>query len=188
MNRTRWIVVAVVVVLIAAAGVFLFVVAPAGSSTAGDAAIAHVKENADPGTAKVLAQQQWGDGSLVLVGYDRRGARRLGLSFADEGIRGWRIASYTEKQVEPDDVVVGSLLVAHSGGGKGQPAWSAAVGELVDTRIDRIQVKWSTGQPGLAPATGKAYLVVSRGSANANEVVYLAKDGTEIARVPVSAS
>ena len=185
MTRNR-ILIAIAALVIVAGAVFFLVIAPAGTGSASTAALARVKPKADAGSAKVLAEQDWGGGRFVLVGYDHSGTRRLGLAFSAKGMRGWRVSAYTEKTVEADDVVVGSLLVASSNGGSGQPAWSAAVGELVDTRIDKIQVKWANGTEGLGPRTDKAYLVVSKGRTTANEVDYLANDGTEIAKVPVS--
>jgi hypothetical protein len=174
-----------VVVVIAVA--FLFVVAPSGGETATDGTLDHVAGKADTGTAEVLARQDWGDGELVLVGYDRRGVRRLGIAFAAKQLRGWRVQSYTEEAIEPDDVVVGSLLVASSPGGEGQPAWSAAVGELLDKRIDRVEIRWTNGEKSYGSRNGDAYLVVERGETKALEARYLDDEGTEIATVPVSA-
>jgi hypothetical protein len=174
-----------VIFLALLAGVFL-VVAPAGSGSAQGAALHHVRDRADRGTATVLASRAWGDGRLVLVGYQMRGVRRLGLAFAAKQIRGWRVSSYTEKAVEPDDVVVGSLLVAMSGGGKGQPPWSAAVGELIDSRIARVQIHWASGATSTAPRTDDAYIVVERDITEALEARYLSRSGSEIARVPVA--
>jgi hypothetical protein len=185
-RRTLLTVGSVVASLAALAAVLLFIVAPSGGATADRAALDHVGGRADRGSAKVLARQDHGDGELVLVGYDRRGVRRLGLAFAAKQLRGWRVQSYTEEPVEPDDVVVGSLLVATSRGGSGQPAWSAAVGELLDRRIDRVQIKWANGDKSIAARTGDAYLVVERGTTRAVEARFLDKDGTEIANVPVS--
>jgi hypothetical protein len=176
---------AAIAVLVAAAVVFLFVIAPAGSDTAQAATLDYVSDRADDGTAKVLTQQDWGDGQLVLVAYDRRGVRRLGLTFAAEQMRGWRVRSYTEESVEPDDVVVGSLLIASSEGGDGQPAWSAAVGELTDSRIDRVEIQWGNGDKSLGPRVDAAYLVVQRGSTTAKQARYLTEGGAEIAAVPI---
>src|SRR5688572_1617049 len=123
-----------VVAIAALAALYLFVIAPGGEDSAQAATLEHVSDRADGGSAKVLTQHDWGEGQLVLVGYDRRGVRRLGIAFAAEGFRGWKVTSYTEETVEPDDVKVGSLLVASSDGGAGQPPWTAAVGELLDSR------------------------------------------------------
>ena len=175
-----------VTALVAAALVFLFIVAPSGGSSPTDAALDHVGGRADRGSAKVLARRDHGEGELVLVGYDRQGVRRLGLAFASKQLRGWRVQSYTEEPVEPDDVVVGSLLVASSQGGAGQPAWSAAVGELLDRRIDRVQITWANGTKSMSDRTGDAYLVVEQERTRAVEARYLDDKGTEIAKVPVS--
>lgn len=175
-----------VTVVAVAALIFLFLIAPSGGSSASDAAIDHVRTRADRGTVQVLARRDHGDGELVLVGYDRQGVRRLGLAFTSKQLRGWRIQSYTEEPVEPDDVVVGSLLVASSPGGAGQPAWSAAVGELLDRRIDRVQITWANGTKTVGERTGNAYLVVEGARTRAVEARYLDEDGTEIAKVPVS--
>lgn len=173
-------------VVVALALVFLFIVAPSGGSSATDAALDYVGGRADRGSATVLARRDHGSGELVLVGYDHRGVRRLGLAFTSKQLRGWRIQSYTEEPVEPDDVVVGSLLVASSPGGSGQPAWSAAVGELLDKRIDRVQITWSNGTRSIGARTGDAYLVVEGARTRAVEARFLDDDGTEIAKVPVS--
>lgn len=173
-------------VVIASVLVLLLVVAPAGANSASDAALEHVGGRSDRDSAHVLANQDWGDGQLVLVGYDRRGVRRLGLAFASEALRGWRIDSYTEEPVEPDDVVVGSLLVASSSGGSGQPAWSAAVGELLDKRVDRVEIEWRDGDETIAPRTGDAFLVVRSGQTRARKARFLSDAGAEIATVPIS--
>jgi hypothetical protein len=175
-----------VTLVVAAALVFLFIVAPSGGSSATQAALDRVAGKADRGSAKVLAQRDHGDGELVLVGYDRGGVRRLGLAFTSKQLRGWRVQSYTEEPVEPDDVVVGSLLVASSPGGSGQPPWSAAVGELLDRRIDRVQVTWANGTRSIGARTGDAYLVVEDAKTRAVEARYLDDKGAEIAKVPVS--
>ena len=174
----------VAVLVLVGAGV-LFVALPPGADSASAAAVEHVEERSDRGSAKVLTQQDWGEGQLVLVAYERRGVKRLALAFASDELRGWRVTSYTEETAEPDDVVVGSLLIASSDGGDGQPAWSAAVGQLIDDRIDRVEIKWASGESSLAPRVSDAYLVVQKGKTTAREARYLAKDGAEIAKVPV---
>jgi hypothetical protein len=143
------------------AAVALFVVFPAGSGSAEAAAISHVEGRGDAATAKLLTQRDWGEGQLVLVSYEKNGVKRLGLAFAAEKFRGWQVDAYTEETVEPDDVVVGSLLIASSEGGSGQPPWSAAVGELIDDRVDRVEVKWAAApEPAFGPRVNDAYLVV----------------------------
>ena len=175
----------IVAVLALAGAVVAFVVIPPGEASTQAATLEHVDDRSDAGTAKILTQQDWGEGQLVLVAYERRGAKRLGLAFAAEQLRGWRVTSYTEESVEPDDVVVGSLLVASSAGGQGQPPWSAAVGQLIDDRIDRVEIRWASGESSFAPRVSDAYLVVQEGTTTALEARYLAKDGAEVARVPV---
>lgn len=177
-----------IVAFAAIAIVVLTVVAPSGAGSASDAALAHVSGRGDAGTGQVLTQQDWGDGQLVLVSYERQGAKRLGLAFASKQLRGWRVGAYTEESVEPDDVVVGSLLIASSDGGGGQPAWSAAVGELIDSRIDRVEIKWATGETTMAPRVNDSFLVVEEGTTNALEARFLADDGSEIAKVPVGSA
>jgi hypothetical protein len=184
-RRTLLIAATVVAVLVIVGAAGLFVVLPPGAESAPAAAVEHVDERADAGSSKVLTQQDWGEGQLVLVGYERRGVKRLGLAFASDELRGWRVTSYTEETAEPDDVVVGSLLVASSQGGDGQPAWSAAVGQLIDDRIDRVEIKWASGDSSFAPRVSDAYLVVQKGTTTALEARYLSKEGAEIAKVPV---
>jgi len=187
MSRRLLLIIGASVAAVAAlAAVYVFVIAPGGEDSAQAAALEHVADRADGQSAKVLTQHDWGDGQLILLGYDRRGVRRLGIAFAAKSFRGWKVSSYTEETVEPDDVKVGSLLIASSDGGGGQPPWTAAVGELLDSRIDRVDVKWSTGDNNIGPRVGEAYMVVERGNTTAEEVRYLADNGEEIARVPVS--
>jgi len=174
--------------IIALALLALFVFFPAGDATA-DAVVLHrVAKTADAGTATILLKQDWGKGQLVVVGYNRQAERKLGLAFVAHGTRGWRLGSYTEETTDKTDVVVGSLLVASSEGGAGQPAWAAAVGELSDTRIARVEVTWSNGQSSVGTRVNNAYLVTEPGTTAARSARYLAKDGTEIAKVPISSS
>jgi hypothetical protein len=186
MRRTIVIALGVLAAAVLVVGVFT-VVAPSGSSSALTAAVAHVRERADRGSAHALVARSWGGGQLVLVGYDRRGARRLGIAFASKQLRGWRVNSYTEESVEPDDVVVGSLIVASSHGGEGQPSWSAAAGELIDSRVARVEVHWASGSRTNGERFDDAYLVVEGGDTNAVAARYLTKDGAEVATVPISA-
>ncbi|MEX0873814.1 MAG: hypothetical protein WD646_12110 [Actinomycetota bacterium] len=173
--------------LVAIALVLLFVVFPSGSSSVDAAMLDRVSERADESSAKVLAQQDWGDGRLVVAGYDRRGERRLAIAFVQDALRGWRVRGYTEELVELHDVVVGSLVIATSEGGSSQPAWSVAVGELEDPRIQRIEVRWASGDTSTASRSGDAYLSAEEGETEATVIRYLAEDGTEIARVPIEA-
>lgn len=183
-----------VVVLVAGTAIIvlalvgLFVVFPSGATSADAVVLDRVSKSADPGTAKVLLKRDWGSGQLVLLGYNRRADRRLGLAFVTHGPRGWRLGSYTEETVDKSDVVVGSLLLASSEGGAGQPAWSAAVGELADTRIQQVEVTWSNGDKTIGTRVGSAYLVTEKGTTSAKSARYIAKDGTEIATVPIKTS
>ena len=170
-------------ILVVVAVVLLFVVFPSGQSTAVAAATSKVK--ADAGTVRVLVTQKWGDGEFVLARFDSSGKRMLRLVFATKGARGWRAAGSTQQRADITDVAVGSLLVARSKGGKGQPAWSIAAGELGDPRIRSVQVRWSSGQTTTRARQNDSYLIVERGTMGASSVRYASKDGTEIATVPV---
>ena len=172
-------------ILVAGAAAALFIVFPAGADTAEGAVLDHIDERADANSARVLADREWGEGRLVLAGYARSGERRLGVAFATEGRRGWHVGAYTDRLVQPTDVVIGSLVVARSEGGKGQPAWSAAAGELGDPRIEKVEIRWASGDTSSADRTNDAYLVVQRGSTTALDARYVTDDGTEIAKVPI---
>jgi hypothetical protein len=172
-------------VLIFIAAVLLFVVFPAGQSTAVAAATTKLGSLADAGTVRVRITQKWGNGELVLIRFDEKGVRMLRLVYATHGARGWRAAGTTEQRADITDVAVGSLLVARSPGGKGQPPWSVAAGELGDPRIRGIQVRWSSGATTTGPRQNDSYLVVKQGTLNVASVRYVSKDGTEIATVPV---
>lgn len=171
--------------LAAAAVVLLFVVFPAGADTPEAAMVEQVEEKADGGTAKVLIEEPWGDGELVVARYEADGERRLALAFVIEKGRGWTVSSYTEQHAETDDIAVGSLLVARSPGGAGQPEWTAAVGELSDSRIASIEIKWKNGDKEAKDRRNDAYLVVREGSTEPETARFLTEDGTEIAQVPV---
>jgi hypothetical protein len=171
------------IVLIVVVGVLVLVAFPSGKSTPVEAATSGVK--ADTGTVRVLVTRTWGDGELVLVRFDRSGKRVLRLVYAAKGARGWRAAGATNQRADITDVAVGSLLVARSNGGKGQPPWSVAAGELGDPRIASVQVRWSTSQTTTGARQNDSYLVVERGSMGVSSVRYVAKDGTEVATVPV---
>jgi hypothetical protein len=177
--------IAVAVVAVAAAAAVLFVLFPSGSDTAVDAALAEVRSREEATDAAVLAERPWGDGTLVLVGFGSRADRKLALVFAVERSRGYRAASYTAERADTSDVKVGSLLLATSEGGSGQPAWSAAYGELADERIVKVEIRWRDEQKTSAERQGGAYLVVREAQVEASEARYLDKDGTEIAAVPV---
>lgn len=164
----------------------VLVVHPAGARDAGTAALQAASDDAEPGSAEVLAEQPWGDGVLVLVGFTGPdGARHLGLAFVIDHGRGFRLGTWTSNRAELSDVRVGSLLLASSEGGKGQPPWTAAYGELGEDRITTVLVRWRAGDTTRTHRVGDAYLVVREGKAMAEIVRYLGKDDTEIAKVPV---
>lgn len=187
MSRARRLAIwtAVVVIALVAVGAVLFVLFPAGQDTAVDAALAEVRSREGARDAAVLAERAWGEGTLVLVGSGGRTDRRLALVFAIERSRGYRAASYTSERADTSDVKVGSLLLATSAGGSGQPAWSAAYGELADDRITRTEIVWRDDGKTSADREGLAYLVVREGEVEAATARYLDEDGTEIAAVPV---
>jgi hypothetical protein len=164
----------------------LVVVFPAGANTPAGAVLDKVKPPADKGSARVLAEQKWGGGGFVLVRFTRHGRRFLRLAFVSHATRGWRAAGYAEKRAELDDVVVGSLMVSSSGGSKGQPAWSAVAGELGDSRIARVEVKWSSGAALATQRRNDAYLVIEPGVVRPLSARYTTREGVEIATVPVS--
>jgi hypothetical protein len=171
-------------ILILVAALLVFVVFPSGQSTPVAAATTNIK--ADAGTVRVLVTRPWGTGELVLVRFDKAGKRMLRLVFASKGVRGWRSAGTTEQRADITDVEVGSLLAARSKGGKGQPPWSVAAGELGDPRIKSVQVRWSSGQTTTGARRNDSYLIVERGTMGVSSVRYTSKDGAEIATVPVS--
>lgn len=184
LKRFWWVGAIVVVVVLAAAITAFFVVFPAGADDPETALLTHI-EHMTKDDATMLVRQPWGEGELLLVRYVAQGERRLGLGFAIERMRGWRVAAYTEQIATTDDVGVGSLLIASHEGGDGQPAWSTVVGELSDQRVSRVEVTWADGATSTVDATSHAYIAVTPGVTEALEAVYLAEDGTEIARVPV---
>lgn len=177
-----------VAALIAAAVVLAFVVFPSGADTPLRAATSDLQSKADQDTVRILVTQRWGEGEMVLARFDRRGRRMLRLAFASKGTRGWRRAGATEKRADLTDVAVGSMLVARSAGGKGQPEWSAAAGELGDRRIQRIEIRWTTGKVTTGVRRNDSYLIVEGGSLAVASVRFLTANGTEIATVPVGRS
>lgn len=184
-RRTLFLIGGTAAALLAAAAVWFFVISPSGGASPQEAVVGHVADRSDAGTGEVLTQQDWGDGQLVLVGYESRGVERLGLAFVSESLFGWRVGAYTEETVEPDDVGVGSMLIASSEGGSGQPAWTAAVGKLTDPRVERVEVTWASSDTSIGPRTNDSYLVVQPGATTATEARFLAEGGTEIARFPI---
>jgi hypothetical protein len=189
MRRRRAVVgAAVALAIVAAAVLYLFVVSPAGAGSAQEAVTKRIGDRADRNSTRVLVKRDWGDGQLVLAGFSRRAERRLALAFAIERGRGWHVVAYTERTAMVSDVVVGSLLVASSSGGSGQPAWSAAVGELNDPRVKTVEVSWMSDGTSSAERTNDSYLVVHRGRVSPRAARYLDGERTEIASVPIDTS
>lgn len=170
----------------AAAALLLFVFAPAGVATPEAAMRAHIVD-ADANSTRLLVGRTWGKGEIIVAAFSTRGERRLAVAFVSKSWRGWRVAAYTNQQALISDVVVGSLLVASSEGGKGQPPWSVAVGEVGDPRVASVEVFWGPGDITSGPRTNDAYLVVHRGTSQAQFVRYLDSHRVELARVPVPA-
>lgn len=183
--RRWWWVAAGVAALGGLAAILLLVVFPAGALTPEEAIREEIADRAENGTVRVLIEEPWGDGELALVRYAFEGQRRLGLGFVLDGLRGWRLTSYTEEDTSLSDVAVGSLLVASSPGSDGQPPWSAATGELRDARIAEVEIEWAGGESTSVERRNDAYLVVREGDATPIRARYLAPDGTEIAVVPI---
>ncbi len=187
-RRLLWIIGAGILPLLAVVLVVVFVVLPGGAESPNEAILERVNENADPGTPKVLVGREWGEGRLVVASFENGDDHRLALGFVIERGRGWRLAAYTEETVDRKDVVVGSLLVASSEGGAGQPPWSAAAGELRGTNIARVEIRWASGATSSATVRDNAYLVIQEGTTTPLEARYLTGDGTEIAKVPIEGS
>lgn len=158
--------------------------APAGLPSAEDVVL-NATANDAMSEPEVLVDRDWGDGRLLVVGFEGTdGRRHLAVTFAIDHGRGWRLGGYTEQQAQGDDVRVGSLLVATSEGGEGQPPWTAAYGELSDDRITRVEIVWD-GETTAATLVDRAYLSVREGRDPPATVRYRSDDGEEIAEVPV---
>ncbi len=186
-RKQVWIIGGGVLVAAAIALAVILLFLPGGASSPSAAILERIGDNG-AGEAKVLVDREWGEGRFVLASYGGSGEHRLALAFAIEQGGGWRLAAYTEETVSAKDVVVASLLVASSEGGAGQPPWSAAAGEISDDRIVRVEVHWASGSVTSAPRTKGGYLVLDEGTTTPLEARYLAKDGTEIAKVPIEGS
>ncbi len=185
-RRVMFLVGGTAIVIIAVALLALFVVFPSGASSADAVVLERVGQITGASSPAVLAKQDWGKGQLVLAGYTRNSQRRLAFAFVTHNPRGWRLGSYTDESADRTDIVIGSLLVASSEGGSGQPAWSAAVGELTDPRIARVEVTWSNAETTVGSVVNRAYIVTTPGTTAAKQARFLAKDGTEIAKVPIN--
>lgn len=176
---------AVLVLVLAAIGVL--VLRPSGADEAVAAAFARVADEDEEAEPELLLEREWGEGRFVLLGYDAD-ERTLGLAFAIDRGRGWRIAGWTSQPSDLEDVSVGSMLIASSSGGDGQPPWVAVFGELGDDRIVRVEVEWSEGEPTAADREGDAYFVVRPDGVEPTFVRYLDADDEEVAKVSAQAA
>lgn len=171
-------------VALGAGGVILG--APAGLPDPEAVAVNAAADDARPGSAEILLGEDWGDGRLLALRFEGSDDdRRLGIAFAIDHGRGWRLGGYTQQRAELSDVGVGSLLVATSDGGEGQPPWTAAFGELSDDRVARVEVAWTGGTTTTATLRGRAYLALRPDETTVDTVRYLAEDSSVIATVPV---
>lgn len=168
--------------------VVVFVAIPGGAPSANQAILERLEERGDPDTPRVLVNHGWGEGRLILGAYRRGEDLRLALGFVIERGRGWQLAGYTEETVTSRDVGVGSLLVASSEGGDGQPPWSVAAGHLVDQRVQEVEISWASGDVSSSSRKNNAYLVIQEGTTVPLEARYLSGDGVEIAKVPIEGS
>lgn len=183
-----WIIGAGVLPILVVTLVVVLLVLPTGAASAKDAILERVQEKADPSSAKVLISRRWGDGRLVLASYESGKDHKLALGFTIKQARGWRVAAYTDETVEKTDVVVGSLLIASSEGGAGQPPWSAAAGELRGHGIAQVEVRWASGDVTSGTRRNDAYLVVQEGTTTPLEARYLGEEGAEVAKIPIEGS
>jgi hypothetical protein len=184
-RRLWWIVGAAVVVLAAVSFLTAIVFLASGASSADAAMLDRVGERADVGHPKVHLSRKWGEGRFVVASYSSVEGRRLALGFVLEQRRGWRVIAYTEEAARDKDVGVGSLLVASSDGGTGQPPWSAAAGVISDNDVIKVEIRWASGEVTSAIRHNGAYLVLERGTTTPLEARFLAKDGSEVAKVPI---
>ncbi len=179
---------AVAAALIGLAAALVAVVQPPGKSTPALAVMADLEDRVAADSARIVADQVWGEGRLLLVSFDDAAERRfLSLAFAIDMGRGWRVAGSRTNEVDLTDVAVGALLVGSSVGGPGQPPWSAVYGKVGDDRIVAVEVEWEDGERTGMEITGEAaYLLVREGSHRAVNVRYSDQEGAEIALVPVT--
>lgn len=184
-RKLVWIIGGGVLAVAAIVAVIVLVIAPGGAASPSAAILERISDDPGGDAPKVLVDREWGEGRFVLASYGGSDEHRLALGFAVEQAGGWRLAAYTEETVKSTDVVVASLLVASSEGGTGQPPWSAAAGEISDDRVVRVEIRWASGAVTSAPRTNGAYLVLDEGTTTPLEARYLAKNGTEIAKVPI---
>lgn len=189
--RRTWPVAAAVV--LTGVAVFVLIGKPAGRNTPELAALAAVQDEARPGTFEVILTRAWGQGRFVMLSFDTAQGGHLALVFTIDQGRGWRAARLSAQRAETSDVKghagdVGSLLVADSVGGKGQPAWSAVFGRLADDRVTRVDVRWRGGEITGADRTSGAYLVLRQGRIDPELVRFASADGETIAEVDVDPS
>jgi hypothetical protein len=184
-----WALGAGVVLLTAAVLLLLYVLRPAGAESANAALLERIADRPEATSARVLLTRGWGEGRFVLGAYDAGDGRRLALGFALEQRRGWELVAYTEQTVTTNDIRgIGSLLVASSDGGPGQPAWSAAAGQLADRSVMRVEIRWASGEATSATRVNDAFLVLEEGTTTPLEARYLTGEGAERARVPIEGS
>lgn len=177
---------AVLALLVALGAGSVIVGAPAGLPDPEAVALNATADDARPGSVEPLLGEDWGEGRLLVLRFEGPdGDRRLAIAFVIDHGRGWRLGGYTQQRAEVSDVRVGSLLVASSEGGKGQPPWTAAFGELSDDRVARVEIAWTGGTTTTATLRDRAYLAVRPDETTVEAVRYLAEDGAEIATVPV---
>lgn len=179
---------AVAAALIGLAAALVAVLQPPGKPTPARAVMADLDDGIASDTARIVADQLWGEGRLLLVCFDDAAERRfLSLAFTIDKGRGWRVAGSRTNEVDLTDVAVGALLVGSSDGGPGQPPWSAVYGKVGDDRIVSVEVEWEDGErTGQQLTPERAYLLVREDAHRAVSVRYLDGEGTEIALVPVT--
>lgn len=186
-HRTSQVIVAIASLAVAGAAIFAVAQRPPVYPDAKTAAV-QASLDAQESMPSVLIDQPWGKGTFVVIGSgDPVTVRRLSLSFVAPQRGGFKVVKRASQTAARTDVTVGSLLLASSPGAEGQPAWSAAFGEIVDPAIATISVMWGDGTATQAPKNSTSYLVVRAGVHAAISVRYLDASGAERAVVPVDA-
>lgn len=184
-SRTTQVFTAALAFAVAIAAIVVIAVRPYGDADGKTAAV-NASLNAGESMPTVLIDKPWGDGLLVLVASgDAVRTRRLSLSFVIDDGRGWRVVKRAVQTADRSDVSVGSLLLATSTGGPGQPAWSAAFGELGVDGIQSVEITWNDATSTRDVRVGGSYLVVRTGAHSGISVRYLDAAGGELAVVPV---
>ncbi|HVL81788.1 MAG TPA: hypothetical protein VM840_09375 [Actinomycetota bacterium] len=183
-GRRQTVLVAATALVVTAVALAFLALRPLGAATPTEAATRYESESG--AAARVLTDREWGEGRHVLVRTRRGGRTYLSLSFVADTGRGWRVVRRAVEESDPSDIVVGSLLLASAPASDGQPAWTAAFGELSHPDIAVVEILWADGTSGRSDRTGDAYLVVAPGSRTAIEARFLDPQGVEVARVPAS--